>query len=289
MKGTSKVIMGATLVVVLSLAIVLGLVLVLLAELYCSILLRRRRLKTSKTSNTTTAAVANTYTSQTEEPPGPPLSSFYSQGVLHAPRSFLFPKLPSKREQVDDVEKHHCKFRHFLSIQTQELNAKQSQPQPRLQKSPSPSYMPLCKPGASTEEPILEVLDRGEGGGDRDPICGGGIGQEQLVYISNPIYDNDATRPDTADAIPFESPDTSPSRLEMGGSSGDDENVEQPPPFSSSSAMTPPLTPMKELPAKACSVALRDAGSVATSGSDSNSQNGAFSSSSGTPSTSPSW
>ena len=55
MKGASKVIMGATLVMVVSLAIVLGLILVLLVELYCSLLLRRRRqLKDSTASYTIT-------------------------------------------------------------------------------------------------------------------------------------------------------------------------------------------------------------------------------------------
>ncbi|KAM7509504.1 hypothetical protein LguiA_019957 [Lonicera macranthoides] len=92
---------------------------------------------------------------------------------------------------------------------------------------------------------------------------------DNLVYISNPIYDNEA---DT----PFETPDTSPSRLGGEGSSGEEGS--------------PAVTPMKKLPADGCSVSLRDLG---TSGSeDSNySKNGGYSSSSasGSPCTSPSW
>ncbi|KAE9464536.1 hypothetical protein C3L33_03645, partial [Rhododendron williamsianum] len=57
MKGTSKVIMGATLVMLAILATVLGLVLVLLAELYCSMLLRRRR---KPTPSTAAATASNT-------------------------------------------------------------------------------------------------------------------------------------------------------------------------------------------------------------------------------------
>ncbi|KAA3490122.1 hypothetical protein EPI10_033641 [Gossypium australe] len=47
------------------------------------------------------------------------------------------------------------------------------------------------------------------------------------------------------------------------GSSGDDEKAE---PW-----MTSPSSPMKNLPAQACPVSLRDAKSLVTSGSDSNS------------------
>ncbi|XVE70353.1 hypothetical protein DITRI_Ditri10aG0065800 [Diplodiscus trichospermus] len=63
MKWASKVIMGATLVMLVSLSIVLALILVLLAELYCSLLIcKQHQLKDSITSfaiaNTTTATTA---------------------------------------------------------------------------------------------------------------------------------------------------------------------------------------------------------------------------------------
>lgn len=86
--------------------------------------------------------------------------------------------------------------------------------------------------------------------------------------------------------IPRLRPHTSPSRFETSGSSGEDDAQGSPPP-----SLTPPLTPMKKLPAaEGSSVSLRDATSLGTSGSDSHSINGPSSSSSlDTPCTSPSW
>ncbi|GMI81249.1 hypothetical protein HRI_001794200 [Hibiscus trionum] len=93
-------------------------------------------------------------------------------------------------------------------------------------------------------------------------------GEDNFVYISNPIYDNGAScsKPDT----PFETPNSSPSH-----------HVKI--------LYSPPMSPIKKLPARACSVSLRDASSLVTSGSDSNSNNGVSSSSIGSPCTSPSW
>ncbi|ANM65846.1 hypothetical protein AtNW77_Chr3g0190531 [Arabidopsis thaliana] len=96
---------------------------------------------------------------------------------------------------------------------------------------------------------------------------------DNFIYISNPMYSNDATSKPTT---PFETPESSPSRLETGesssSSSGEEDNdhiIE---------VSTPTLTPMKDLPEKACSVSLKN---VETSASESNS--------SGSPYTSPSW
>ncbi|XP_060170604.1 uncharacterized protein LOC132601541, partial [Lycium barbarum] len=111
----------------------------------------------------------------------------------------------------------------------------------------------------------------------------GGATKKQLVYISNPIYDNEACRPSRGDT-PFETPDSSPSRLETILFSREDDNGSGQ--SSSSSPSSFPLTPMKKLPAEACSVSLRDARSLGTSGS-SNSNNSLLSS--GSPCTSPSW
>lgn len=108
------------------------------------------------------------------------------------------------------------------------------------------------------------------------------------MYISNPIYDNDASRVSGVNT-PFETPDSSPSRLEMAGSSSGEDEIAQPSPSSPSSPLTPPLTPMKKLPAEASSISLRNARSLGTSVSDSNSNHGLSSSSSGSPCTSPSW
>lgn len=267
MKGTSKVIMGATLVMVVSLAIVLGLILVLLAELYCSLLLRRRQLRNSTHSDTPTATVTTSTTatnpssssqplhSKDESSTPPHSTSFYAQGVIQAPRSLLFPAV-SAIEDESETKKLHCQLQHIIDVQTQESNT-------------SPRQIGLV----SSSSPPTPCNDKASG-------CG-----EHFVYISNPIYDNDALPSGVEDSTPFETPDTSPSRLEMGSTSGDDEEVPQP-----SSPNTPPLTPMKKLPAEACSVSLRNARSFGTSGSDSNScNNGRSSSSSGSPCTSPSW
>ncbi|KAF8105731.1 hypothetical protein N665_0157s0294 [Sinapis alba] len=106
---------------------------------------------------------------------------------------------------------------------------------------------------------------------------------DSFIYISNPMYSNDATSKPTT---PFETPESSPSRLETGdssSSSGEEEND-----------VTPTLTPMKDLPEKACSVSLQDnARSLESSASESNNdkdKDGGLSTSSGSPSyTSPSW
>ncbi|MBA0773975.1 hypothetical protein Gotri_009219 [Gossypium trilobum] len=101
-----------------------------------------------------------------------------------------------------------------------------------------------------------------------------GHGVDNFVYISNPIYNNDVgcSMPDTT----FERSDTSPSHLENNGSKAE-------------LSMTSPLSPMKKLPAQVCPVSLRDARSLVTLGSDSNSNNGLSSFSSGSPCSSPSW
>ncbi|XP_030448430.2 LOW QUALITY PROTEIN: uncharacterized protein LOC115671092 [Syzygium oleosum] len=256
MKGTSQVIMGATLVMAGSLAIVLGLVLVLLAELYCSLLLRRRRLqKTAATSNAPVSAPPTA-----ASPFRSPAARFSSQQLLRAgrprcPRSLLFPAVspdPSRAEP---------------------------KPSPRqigLAAASSPNFASV-----SMAQHVQNFPAQGSYN------CG--ITSEHLVYISNPIYDNDVNCPNRQVNTPFETPDSSPSRLEAGASSSDDDSrdIEEAEP----SSATPPLTPMKKLPAQACSVSLRDAGSLCTSGSDSHSHsnNGLSFSSTGTPSTSPSW
>ncbi|KAB2019565.1 hypothetical protein E1A91_D07G005000v1 [Gossypium mustelinum] len=145
MKGTSKVIMGATLVMAASLAIVLGIILVFLAELYCFLCLRRRQLKSSATPPTNTTTTASSSSS---------LSSVYAQGVLHAPTNFLFP-----HQQV-------------LEIQAQEPNII------------SPHQIGILYP---TSPPFTSFVN--------SPPCNASLGNngvEDLVYISNPIYDNDA-------------------------------------------------------------------------------------------------
>lgn len=84
---------GATAVMVF---IVLSLLLLLLAQLYCSLFLRRRRRHPTSTSTT-----ANT----PQYPPHPSdLRNFYAQGVLRAPRSFLFPAAADDYSGGEDLE-----------------------------------------------------------------------------------------------------------------------------------------------------------------------------------------
>ncbi|KAI3805634.1 hypothetical protein L1987_28191 [Smallanthus sonchifolius] len=219
--GSSNLMMGLTLVLVVCLAVVLGLVLVLLAELYCSILLRRRH------TTTTTAAAVDT----TINPPPPSLPNLYTQSILAAPRNILYPSVAGAG---DDIEKQ--------------------QHQPENQEN-------------------NQDLDH-------------------LVYISNPMYDGDENgrKSRVAGNTPFETPDTSPSRLETEDtSSGNDDDHdgggggEKGEEITSAKmGVTPPLTPMKKLPA---TVNDGDGG-----GGDENSNNGvSSSSSSGTPCTSLSW
>ncbi|XP_060210960.1 uncharacterized protein LOC132637974 [Lycium barbarum] len=229
--------MAAILIMVVTLAIIIGLVLVLLVEFFCSLLLRRHQ--RSKT-------VINFASVSTTQPPPEcheqeqsiaptTLSSFYAQGVLHAPRNYLFPIISTKDHNFDDLEIVH-----------------ENIPYPKL----------------VHEVPPLQ--------------CSTSTMEEQFVYISNPIYDNEKMGLDT----PFETPNSSPSCLEIiCNSSEEDENYGR---SSISSPSSVPLTPMKELPAEACSISLRDARLLGTSGSDSINSNNS-SSSSGSPCTSPSW
>ncbi|XP_021723722.1 uncharacterized protein LOC110691097 [Chenopodium quinoa] len=260
--------------IVIVLAIVLLLVLILLAELYCSLFLRRRKIKAGKPdSNPENPA------SQPQQPleqlvPSP-LSSFYAQGVLDAPRSFLFPKLPSKREnraESDDIERpKHGKLHQFLRVQSPQQIGLAS----TLSHSPSPSFIPVITPHQQSDENPEIVPEDGK--------------EKNFMYISNPIYDNEVARPSRV-ATPFETPDSSPSQLDRSGSSGDDEEERDDENLgTSSSPSSLPLSPMKELPAKAASVSLRDARSLGPSASESNSHIGRSSSSSDSPRTSPSW
>ncbi|XP_061343826.1 uncharacterized protein LOC133289839 [Gastrolobium bilobum] len=282
MKDTSKVIMGATLVMVVTLAVVLGLILVLLAELYCSLLLRRRQLRNSNSNAIPTATTQTTTTrpnasspSHTQHPqqlysPPPPFSSIYTQGVLQAPRSILLPAVSCK-EDVAEPKKQNTELHRVVQIQTQESNAS------------------LCKVRvlSASSQPKPTHEDSLPGSTSTTSLCPDkpySVG-EHLVYISNPIYENDESQASGSDT-PFETPDTSPSRF-ISGSSEEDDVAQASPCGTHSPPCTPPLTPMKKLPAEACSVSLRDARSLG--GSDSHCNSGISSSYSGSPCTSPSW
>ncbi|GJV64410.1 hypothetical protein Tco_1475238 [Tanacetum coccineum] len=195
--GESNLMMGLTLVLVISLAnsSCTTKFLILLAELYCSVILRRR--------NTTTA----TTTSTTVNNHHPQPSSLTNLGVLSAPRNLLYPTLAGNvagaGELAGDIEKQ------------QNL------------------------------EVISDGYDRKSISGRKDELG--------LFYISNPVFDDGENGRRKMGATPFETPETSPSRLET---EGDDEEEEE------IMSVTPPLTPMKKLPA-----AVVDGGGVSSTSS----------------------
>lgn len=298
MQGTSKVILGATLIMVVSLAIVLGLILVLLAELYCSLLLRRRRLRVAPpttTSNSTNPVTTAINTS--ESLPSAPhrdnnrsvisLSSLYAHGVLSAPRNFLFPTVPCVKDSNVDVAE--AKSQSSQLHRVIDIDSHESSLSPRrIGLISTPSHPPSPFISASPDLSISKVRAQSKLSPAIACNDSSSNGSDHFMYISNPIYDNDAVRPSRGDT-PFETPNSSPSKLETCGSSEEDEIVASPSSTIRSLPNTPPLTPMKKLPAEACSVTLRDARSLGHSGSDSNTNNGVSSSSSGSPCTSPSW
>ncbi|CAL0322192.1 unnamed protein product [Lupinus luteus] len=296
--------MGATLVMVVSLVVILGLILVLLVELYCSFLLHRRQNRNSNPQTTTTTTIANAFSpshsptphpphqqQHSPPPPPPPFTSICSQGVLRAPRSILFPPFSSIHDLPEPKKQHQqlSELHQVIPIQTQDFNdsananshciglvSVPSSLQSFMSRAPSKPFQQDSLQGTTTS---IETIDK---------TCSGG---EHLVYISNPIYENEEGK-ESEPNTPFETPDTSPSRLERSGSSSsDDDEVEVSHCGVQTLLCTPPLTPMKKLPdpEKACSVSLRDARSLGTSGSESHSNNVLFSSSSASPYTSPSW
>lgn len=273
MKGASKVMMVAALVMVASLAIVLGLVLVLVAELYCSGLFSRRKGLKITTSTGTANSTADDSSQQSHNPSFiASLSSFHAQGVLKAPRNLLFPAVSSK-DKVD-IENQ------LSQAPTQASESHTQKPFPTSRQFKSFYAEPLSPPASF--QPVLKVPNHNSGASTSK---NGGLSdcEKNLVYISNPVYDNAVNQTSIVDT-PFGTPDSSPSRLEISGSSSEDDDG------GTTFLITPPLTPMKKLPVEACSVPLRDARSLGTTASYSNSNDGDLSSSSsGSPSTSHPW
>ncbi|PPD72073.1 hypothetical protein GOBAR_DD31024 [Gossypium barbadense] len=208
--------MGATLIMVVSLAIVLALIVVLLAKLYC-FCLTPLAVSAPIITNTATGAPTPTNTASSFPPldnqtqSTSPLSSFYAQGVIHAPRNFLFPAPP-----------HQFGILSLVS------------PSTSLATSPNPVQEISTRIGTGTTTNCKEKLTVLFLVMVNDVGCSIGLGNN--------------------------------------GSSGDDEKAE---PWMTSSS------PMKNLPAQACPVSLRDARSLCN--------NGLSSSSSSSPCTSPSW
>ncbi|CAN7025742.1 unnamed protein product [Brassica rapa subsp. trilocularis] len=149
---------------------------------------------------------------------------------------------------------------------------------------PSPSNTnPLTTGVLQTPNPFLITTNKTYLHHESSSLPASPAPVDNFIYISNPMYSNDATSKPTT---PFETPESSPSRLETGDSSSSSSGEED-------NNVTPTLTPMKDLPEKACSVSLTNARSLESSGSESNNEkdkDGGLSTSSGSPSyTSPSW
>ncbi|MCD7459977.1 hypothetical protein HAX54_042470 [Datura stramonium] len=263
--------MAAILIMVVSLAIILGLLLVLLVEFFCSLLHRRQRQRSKTPINFATTSATqlssspqycqrsqrttNFTTEPTSQPPPPSsseqsisptrttLSSFYAQGVLfHAPRNYLFPTISTNKD-------HHHNF-DDLEIVHENI------PYPKLVHEVPPLLQ--CSTSSSTTTTV----------------------EEQFVYISNPIYDHNE---EIAFVTPFETPNSSPSCFEIiDNSSEEEENCGITSVSSTPSSVL--LTPMKKLPAEACSISL-----IRSESNNSNINSSSSSSSSGSPCTSPSW
>ncbi|KAI4376621.1 hypothetical protein MLD38_014362 [Melastoma candidum] len=167
MKPTTQVIMGATLVMAASIAIVLALVLILLAELYCSLLLRRsRRLQPPEQPVDAVPPPPSTAIVKVGGAPNP-------LGVLDAPRSLpLSSPSPVQKE--------------LLAITSR--------------RDQNPTFTPQCQLGLlpALPSPALTSLSYAM--------------DEHLVYISNPIYNDDGSREKPLHS-PFETPDTSSSEV----------------------------------------------------------------------------
>ncbi|CAI0389937.1 unnamed protein product [Linum tenue] len=306
MKGASKVIMGATVVMVVGLGFVLTLVLILLAELYCNLILRRRqhRQQMAVVSSPDTTTPITTIPSSPHSnllhnyhhssPSPPPL------GVLQAPRSFLFPAAKEAKRLISSRRNSHhddsCRqLHHVLELYDDLSTAAASPQQIGLIRTPPPPASYSFSPQEIREISVVVPPPHHHNNQTSPVYKDAHSTAEHFICISNPIYDNnkgvDHHGGSGRDDTPFETPDSSPSRLDSGGdvSSSSDEEMTMTkatasPPVGSS---TPPLQPMKKLPAEATSVSLRDVVTV-SGGTDSNSNNGLLSSSS-SRSTSPSW
>ncbi|KAI5441872.1 hypothetical protein KIW84_011071, partial [Lathyrus oleraceus] len=252
MKDTSKVIIGATLVMVVTLAFVIALILVLLAELYCSLLLHRHKLKNkntqtltnTKTTLTNVSSPSQSHSPQNSPPPPENFTNIYSQGVLQPPRNFLFPCM----ENISKEQQN--KLHQVINIQTHESLISST----TLSMSPFLSRLPPQPKNTTHQSNVGEVSSCLEE-------------KKELVYISNPIYENEEEKESGVKVdTPFETPNTSPSHLEKSDSSCDDDDGGGDVVVASEvEVYTPPLTPMKKLDAEACSVSLRDVRSLVIS------------------------
>ncbi|GAB2217985.1 hypothetical protein Droror1_Dr00001200 [Drosera rotundifolia] len=158
-----------------------------------------------------------------------------SHGVLHVPSTFFSQHRTESAEEPDGIEK--CSKKHqFLSAQSSpEISTRSSLSERNIVRGESAREVRCCR------------------------------GEDQLfVYISNPVYDKDSRMPLIKDT-PFETPQTSPLRLEQGGYLADNSDEHEmvakkfPSPFSlfsfsSPSPLPSSLPPCPPSPASSVSV-----------------------------------
>ncbi|CAH1428336.1 unnamed protein product [Lactuca virosa] len=104
MMGASNLMMGLTLVLVVCLAVVLGFVLVLLAELHCSILVRRRQLQ----QTTTTVTAPLTIVDNNNNSSSPPPPSFVGDDIE---KQQQLPQQPKNQENNQEGLQWSLKFK----------------------------------------------------------------------------------------------------------------------------------------------------------------------------------
>ncbi|GMI94808.1 hypothetical protein HRI_003150100 [Hibiscus trionum] len=149
--------MGATLVMAASLAIVICLILVLLVKLYCSLLLCRHQLEDSTTASSTTITIPTDTTTAPFSPQD------IQNKINQSPYQCLCTRGPSCTKQLPTpLQTTQCYIPHQIGI----LHPT----------SPSIYFV------TSQSDPV------------REKACSTAPGScvKNLVYISNPIYDNNA-------------------------------------------------------------------------------------------------
>lgn len=299
MQRISKLAMGSAMVVVVCLSLVVVLLLMLYVELCCSFLWRRRwRRRQLQTPLPTTAASCGggvlpctnpqkklqgddeVFTSPSagqeggsvvfsplQKPAVSPTTAaaayYYAHGVLQTPAGFFFTTVP-----------------HPAALAA---STKQGE-------GPGSKEMPLH---------FVGVIPSPRSATRRGAACDSGSGytsEEHFVCISNPIYEGACSSTAAGDdgdggCTPFETPDTSPSRLEV-DDNGDEDNEDEG--ELERCENSPALKPMKKLPPAlplgtptACLADGRR--SLATSMSVTDTNRPSSSSSSDSPGTSPSW
>ncbi|XP_055802088.1 uncharacterized protein LOC129871222 [Solanum dulcamara] len=269
--STSKIIMAAILITVVILAIILGLLIVFLVEFFCSFLLHRRQ-RSKMPINFEIASTTQSSPQYCQRSKG--VTNFTTTSITQPP-----PPPPPESQQEHSSIAPITTLNSFYA-QLGVLHAPRNYLFPKISTKDHHNFdaLEIVQNNMPYPKLVHEVQSLQCSNSSTSTM------EEQFVYISNPIFDNEKIG---LDHTPFETPNSSPSCLEIIiASSSEDEEGNCGISSSSSTPSSVLLTPMKKLPAKACSISLRDTTSLGTSRSDSNSNNSSLS---GSPCTSPSW